>query len=105
VAGAGGLVWLAWRLLDDLLPPAVIGIGALPVLGVAVVVAVGRRDGIGLDAWLLAAVRAGRAPRRLVAAPKVCRSPPGPGYPRQGRRGAPALLGRGWRRQAAGTDR
>jgi hypothetical protein len=70
VAGAGGLVWLAWRLLGDLLPPAVIGIGALPVLGVAVVVAVGRRDGIGLDAWLLAAVRAGRAPRRLVAAPE-----------------------------------
>jgi hypothetical protein len=70
VAGAGGLVWLAWRLLGDLLPLAVIGIGALPVLGVAVVVAVGRRDGIGLDAWLVAAFRTGQAPRRLVAAPE-----------------------------------
>ncbi|MDQ1249149.1 MAG: PrgI family protein, partial [Actinomycetota bacterium] len=42
VAGAGGLVWLAWRLLGPVLPPAVIGISALPELGVAVVVAEGR---------------------------------------------------------------
>jgi hypothetical protein len=76
VAGAGGLIWLAWRLFGDRLPPAVIGIGALPVLGVAVVVAVGRRDGIGLDAWLLAALRTARAPRRLVAAPEGVSAPP-----------------------------
>jgi hypothetical protein len=70
VAGAGGLVWLAWRLLGDLVPPAVIGIAALPVLGASVVVAVGRRDGLGLDVWLLAALRSARSPRRLVAAPE-----------------------------------
>jgi hypothetical protein len=69
VAGAAGLVWAAWRLLGGILPPAVIGIAALPVFAVAVAVALGRRDGIGLDTWLLAALRASRAPRRLVAAP------------------------------------
>ncbi|MDQ1250265.1 MAG: hypothetical protein QG597_4644, partial [Actinomycetota bacterium] len=78
VAVAGGMVWLAWRLHGPVLPPAVIGISALPVLGVAVVVAVGRRDGISLDAWLLAALRAVRAPRRLVAAPEGI--PPAPAW-------------------------
>ena len=97
VAGAGGLIWLAWRLLGDRLPPAVIGVGALPVLGVAVVVAVGRRDGIGLDAWLLAALRSARSPRRLVAAPEGVTAPPAwapvpalPGSRRERRTGSEA---------------
>lgn len=99
VAGAGGLIWLAWRLLGDRLPPAVIGVGALPVLGVAVVVAVGRRDGIGLDAWLLAALRSARSPRRLVAAPEGVTAPPAwapvpalPGSRRERRTGSEASV-------------
>ncbi|MBC9719385.1 PrgI family protein [Streptomyces sp. TRM66268-LWL] len=42
----------------------------LPIAGAVTVVAVGRREGIGLDRFLLAAVRHTRTPRRRVHAPE-----------------------------------
>ncbi|MEV4201924.1 PrgI family protein [Micromonospora globbae] len=55
----------AWRLLHDLVPPLVL-VGAAVVLGGLVIgIVVGRRDGLPLDVWLLAAVAHARAPRAL----------------------------------------
>ncbi|RKF23677.1 PrgI family protein [Micromonospora globbae] len=55
----------AWRVLHDLVPPLVL-VGAAVVLGGLVFgIVVGRRDGLPLDAWLLAAVAHARAPRAL----------------------------------------
>ncbi|MFF4810019.1 PrgI family protein [Micromonospora chersina] len=50
----------AWQTLHAVVPALVL-VGAAVVLGVAV----GRRDGLPLDVWLLAAVRHSRAPRAL----------------------------------------
>jgi hypothetical protein len=55
----------AWHGLHDLLPLPVL-LGAAVVLGAPVFgVAVGRRDGVAMDVWLLAAVRHCRQPRAL----------------------------------------
>ncbi|MDG4760388.1 PrgI family protein [Micromonospora sp. WMMD710] len=55
----------AWRVLHPFVPVLVL-VGAAVVLGGLVFgVAVGRRDGLPLDVWLLAAVRHARAPRAL----------------------------------------
>jgi PrgI family protein len=54
-----------WRALDHRLPtPIVIGM-LVPVAGLAFGLAVGRRDGLPLDAWLLGAIRHAQAPKRL----------------------------------------
>jgi hypothetical protein len=49
VAGAG---WLLYSNLGPLLPPMVWVIAGIPVAGVTVVVALGKRDGLPLDVWL-----------------------------------------------------
>lgn len=51
-----------------LLPAAMYGALAAPVAIVAVVLAVGRRDGVSADRLAVAALRSRRAPRRLVPA-------------------------------------
>jgi hypothetical protein len=61
-ATAAGL-WLAWQQLHDLLPGPVLVAAGLPVAAAAVVVALGRRDGVSLDRWLLAALRHARSPK------------------------------------------
>lgn len=62
---AGLLIYTAWTALATRVPPVALLIGAIPVAGAAFVLAVGRRDGISLDAWLWHAIRYRRAPRRL----------------------------------------
>ncbi|WP_019030701.1 PrgI family protein [Salinispora arenicola] len=57
--------YAAWRGLHTAVPAPVL-LGAAVVLGGLVFgIAVGRRDGLPLDVWLLAAVRHARAPRAL----------------------------------------
>jgi hypothetical protein len=68
LAVAGAVLWLAYHALTPMVPAAVVGIAALPVGGVAVAVALGRRDGISMDRWIAAALRGSRAPHRLVSA-------------------------------------
>jgi hypothetical protein len=62
----GLTLYAAWTALATVVPPLVFLIGALPIAAGAFVVAVGRRDGVPLDAWLRHAVRFCRAPRQLV---------------------------------------
>lgn len=69
LSAATGVCYLIWQTIGGQVPlPVVAGI-VIPTLGVAVVVALGRRDGLPLDGWLRAAVSYHRAPRRAVPAP------------------------------------
>ena len=53
VAGTAG--YGLHQMLAPLVPPLVLAAAGLPVAGLVVAVVLGRRDGLGLDAWLLAA--------------------------------------------------
>src|SRR5690348_4217685 len=75
---AGLLIYAAWTALATVVPPVEFLIGAIPVAGAAFVLAVGRRDGIPLDAWVLHAIRYRLAPRRL--APTEGQVPPAPAW-------------------------
>ncbi|MFY1658778.1 PrgI family protein [Micromonospora sp. WMMD1274] len=55
----------AWRALHQVVPVPVLVGAAVVMGGLAFGIAVGRRDGLPLDVWLLAAVRHARAPRAL----------------------------------------
>jgi hypothetical protein len=59
VAGAGGLIYSRF---GPLLPAMVWVIAAVPVAGVTVVVALGRRDGLPLDVWLRHGLAVHRVP-------------------------------------------
>ncbi len=57
LAVAGLLLYAAWTAVATLVHPVVFLAGAMPVAAGAFLLAVGRRDGISLDAWVLAALR------------------------------------------------
>ncbi|GAA3388060.1 PrgI family protein [Cryptosporangium minutisporangium] len=56
------------RGLGGLLPQPVLLALLIPLAGVAIVLALGRRDGLPMDAWLLAAIQHNRGPKRLAPA-------------------------------------
>ncbi|MDG4807607.1 PrgI family protein [Micromonospora sp. WMMD1120] len=68
LAVTGLLLYAVWTAVATLVHPLVLLAGAIPVAAGAFLLAVGRRDGINLDAWVLAALRHRRSPRRLVPA-------------------------------------
>ena len=76
LATAAVALWLAFTATRHLLPPAVFAGAAAPVAIAAVMLALGRRDGLSLDRWLAAGLRQARAPRRLVCAPEGIPAPP-----------------------------
>ncbi|GAA4470996.1 PrgI family protein [Phytohabitans houttuyneae] len=86
LAAAGLLAYLLWRAGASRLPTPVLAFGLVPLTAVAVVLALGRRDGLSFDRWLVAALRAARHPRRLVPAGDAVVAPP---------RWAPAAPGTG----------
>lgn len=57
-----------FKAVGHLLPQPVLLALMVPLAGAAIVLALGRRDGLSLDAWLLAAIRHSRAPRNLAPA-------------------------------------
>ncbi|MEV6494272.1 PrgI family protein [Actinoplanes sp. NPDC051633] len=66
LAVAGVIGYGIARTLGPLLPPFVLIVILTPLAGAAIVLALGRRDGLPMDAWLLAALRHTRGPKRLV---------------------------------------
>ncbi|MFD0059596.1 PrgI family protein [Streptomyces sp. NPDC056690] len=87
LAVAGLLLYAGyWATRPFMTPLAYLALVA-PIAVVVTVVAVGRRDGIGMDRLLLAAVRFHRTPKRRVPAP-------------EGVRPLPALVPSAWRTQA-----
>jgi len=59
-------IYLAWQILAGRVPVPVMVAATSPVAALAAAVAMGRRDGVGLDAWLLAAFTHRCSPRRLL---------------------------------------
>ena len=76
LAVAAAACYVLWRTVGRLAGPHLALAGFVPVLAVAVALALGRRDGLSMDAWLLAAVRQRRAPRLLAPAPEGVGQPP-----------------------------
>lgn len=72
VAAATG--YLTWQALHARVPVLVLVLAGIPIAGLAVALALVRRDGLGLDTWLAHAAAYARAPRRLLPA----RVPPPP---------------------------
>ncbi|MDI6101198.1 PrgI family protein [Actinoplanes sp. NEAU-A12] len=62
----GLVLYAAWTALVRVVPPLVFAACCVPILGAVFFLAVGRRDGISLDRWLLAGLRHRRAQRQLV---------------------------------------
>jgi hypothetical protein len=73
-AAAGG--YLIFKAAGAMVPPAVVALMLIPLLGVSVALALGRRDGLPLDGWILAAVMHRRAPRRAAPNPEGPNAPP-----------------------------
>ena len=65
LAASGSAGWGLWRLVGDQLPAAVWVAVAIPGIAVAAVVALSRRDGLPMDAWLAYAVAFLHRPSRL----------------------------------------
>ncbi len=76
LAAAAAVLWLAWVATRRMVPPAVFAGAAIPAVAAAVMLALGRRDGLSLDRWLAAGLAQARAPRRLVPAPDGVLPPP-----------------------------
>lgn len=70
LAAAAAIVWIGYGGVHRLVPLPLFGALAAPVVVAALFLAVGRRDGLALDRYLVAAVRQLRSPRRLVPAPE-----------------------------------
>src|SRR5687768_9379015 len=68
LAVAGLLLYSAWTAVATIVHPLVFLAVAMPIAAAAFLLAVVRRDGISLDAWVLAALRHRRSPHRLVPA-------------------------------------
>jgi PrgI family protein len=69
LAVAGVLGYGLFKTIGPLLPPPVLIAVLTPLAGAAVVLALGRRDGLSMDVWLLSAIRHTRSPKRLAPAP------------------------------------
>jgi hypothetical protein len=64
LAAAAAAGWTGYQTVGHLLaPPLLLGL-AVPVVGAVAALVLGRRDGLPMDAWLLAAVRHSRVPHR-----------------------------------------
>lgn len=76
LASAAVAVWAGYAATRNLIPPAVYAVFAIPVAAVAVVIAVGRIDGVPADRFLTAAIGHRRRPRRLVPTSGPLPAPP-----------------------------
>jgi hypothetical protein len=68
LAVAGVIGYGIVRAVGALLPQPVLIAILTPLAGAAIVLALGRRDGLSMDAWLLSAVRHTRSPKRMAPA-------------------------------------
>ncbi|MEV0804740.1 PrgI family protein [Kribbella sp. NPDC050281] len=76
VALTGGIAAAVYYLLHRLLPVVILAAILLPLVALGIAIALGRRDGLSLDRFALAALLHGRANKRLVAAPDGVTGPP-----------------------------
>ncbi|MBO3681676.1 PrgI family protein [Streptomyces sp. NEAU-YJ-81] len=78
ILAVGALVlYGGYWLMRPFMPPLAYLVMVVPVAGVVTAIAVGAREGIGLDRFLLAALAHARAPKRRVHAPEGVPALPG----------------------------
>ncbi len=75
LAVAAVVFWAGWRALHRAVPIPVLLGAALILGGLVFGLAVGRRDGLSLDKWLLHAIRHTRAPKALSTGDTTTRTP------------------------------
>lgn len=75
-ATTGGTAAAIYYLFHQLLPIVILSAILLPLIALGIAVALGRRDGLPLDRFALAALLFTRSPKRLVAAPDGVLEPP-----------------------------
>jgi hypothetical protein len=63
IGTAAAAAWVLYRAVGAQVPPIVLVVVGVPIAGLVAAVALGRRDGLGMDAWLAAAVRMRRTPQ------------------------------------------
>jgi len=92
LGAAAALGYLILKTAGRLLPLPAVAVLLIPLAGVAIALALGRRDGLPLDAWLWAAILHRRTPRRAAPAPEGAARAPAwaPDVPADGP--APAVL-------------
>ncbi|MBF9132758.1 PrgI family protein [Plantactinospora sp. S1510] len=95
IVATGALIFYgAWRTLHTVVPaPVLVGTGVV-LGGLVIGLALGRRDGLSMDIWLLHAIRHTRTPRSLAAANSAA-DPGTPDWietPKSGRMPLPAPL-------------
>jgi hypothetical protein len=97
LATSGLLAWLLATAAQLFVPPVVADALALPLVAVGAALALGQRDGLGLDQLALAALRHARTPHRQVPAPEGVAPAPGllAGIPAGPQPGPLALHARG----------
>ncbi|KAA9375181.1 PrgI family protein [Microbispora cellulosiformans] len=76
LGGSAGLLYAAYMLLGEHVPLVMYGVGALPIALTGILLAVGRRDGVSLDRYVLAALRHQRSRKDLVSASESIPSDP-----------------------------
>ncbi|MBB6546912.1 PrgI family protein [Nonomuraea rubra] len=76
IALTGGIAAAVYYLFHHLLPIVILAAIVLPLLALGLAIALGRRDGLSLDRFTLAALLHTRASKRLVAAPEGIIEPP-----------------------------
>ncbi|MFD9939582.1 PrgI family protein [Nonomuraea sp. NPDC059023] len=76
VALTGGIAAAVYYLLHELLPVVILAAILLPLVALGIAIALGRRDGLSLDRFALAALLHGQASKKLVAAPDGVTQPP-----------------------------
>ena len=70
LAVAAIALWVGYAATRHLVPPAAYGAVAVPVAAAAVLLALGRMEGVPADRWVIAAWQHRRSSRRLVPAPE-----------------------------------
>ena len=77
LAVAAIALWVGYAATRHLVPPAAYGAVAVPVAAAAVLLALGRMEGVPADRWVIAAWQHRRSSRRLVPAPEGVPAVPG----------------------------
>ncbi|MBF8190576.1 PrgI family protein [Nonomuraea sp. K274] len=76
VFGTGAALYAAYTAISDHVPLVACAAVAIPVAVTAILLAVGQRDGISLDRYVLAAIRHQRSPKHLVSSLEDIPMPP-----------------------------
>ncbi|MBE1584551.1 PrgI family protein [Nonomuraea angiospora] len=92
LGGTGALLYVAYLIAGERIDLLVFAAGALPIAAAGLLLAIGRRDGVALDRYLLAALRHLVSPKALTSMPEQPTAAPVWAAAHSGPRSAPLRL-------------